>query len=46
MRTEDQIKTKLNQLKQIQKKFNTAEIMARIEILEWVLNAPTEKYHE
>jgi hypothetical protein len=45
MRTADQVKTKLIQLKELQKKFNMEEIRLQIDILEWVLNEPTEKYH-
>ncbi|MFC5651398.1 hypothetical protein ACFPYJ_20235 [Paenibacillus solisilvae] len=43
MRSEDQIKSKLIQLKSLNGK--NLEVEKQIEILEWVLNEPTEKYH-
>ncbi|WP_178075856.1 hypothetical protein [Paenibacillus oralis] len=46
MRTEDQIKRKLYELKQLSaKRANDPVVQAQIEILEWVLNQPIEKYH-
>ncbi|GIP10225.1 hypothetical protein J1TS5_23950 [Paenibacillus macerans] len=46
MRTEDQIKRKLYELKQLSaKRANDPVVQAQIEMLEWVLNQPIEKYH-
>lgn len=45
MRTQDQIKTKLTQLKETQKEANTQELKLQIEMLEWVLDEPTSQYH-
>jgi hypothetical protein len=52
MRSEDQIKRMINQLEQTAQQLNSADneeeinvIRAKIEILEWVLNAPVGKYH-
>jgi hypothetical protein len=46
LRTEDQIKQKLIQLQQMQQQFYSAQFKHQIEILEWVLNNPTESYHQ
>lgn len=52
MRTEDQVKRMMNQLEQTVQRLDSAEnadeikdIRSKIEILEWVLNAPIGKYH-
>lgn len=52
MRSEDQIKRKINELRMTMQRIQEAgnqemvnELQMRIEMLEWVLNAPTEKYH-
>ncbi|WP_198957469.1 hypothetical protein [Paenibacillus selenitireducens] len=52
MRSEDQIKRMIIQLEQTKQRLESVhesnelrEIVARIEMLEWVLNAPTGKYH-
>ncbi|MEK4511386.1 MULTISPECIES: hypothetical protein [Paenibacillus] len=52
MRSEDQIKSKINELQMTMNKMKTADnqevvdqLQIRIEMLEWVLNAPTAKYH-
>ncbi|MBA2938590.1 hypothetical protein HZF08_09755 [Paenibacillus sp. CGMCC 1.16610] len=52
MRSEDQIKRMMHQLEQMVQRLNPAdnadeikEIRAKIEMLEWVLNAPVGKYH-
>ncbi|WP_202556065.1 hypothetical protein [Paenibacillus silvestris] len=52
MRSEDQIKRMINQLEQTAQRLNSADneeeinaIRSKIEILEWVLNAPVGKYH-
>jgi hypothetical protein len=52
MRTEDQIKRKINELKVLlDRAENTNQVLlytvcdSQIEILDWVLNNPTEKYH-
>jgi hypothetical protein len=52
MRSEDQIKRKINELRMTCQRIEAAgnqeaadQVLIRIEMLEWVLNAPTEKYH-
>lgn len=52
MRSEDQIKRMMIQLEQMVQRLDEAhnsneinEIKAKIEILEWVLDAPAGKYH-
>lgn len=52
MRSEDQIKRMIIQLQQMIRRLNPArdqgeirEIRGKIEILEWVLDAPSGKYH-
>lgn len=52
MRSEDQIKRMINQLEQTAQRPSSADnaeeinaIRSKIEILEWVLNAPAGKYH-
>lgn len=49
MRTEDQIKRKLYELKNSLQNSTNEErsllLRAQIEMLEWVLNEPIEKYH-
>lgn len=52
MRSEDQIKSKIIELQITMDKMKTADnqevveqLQIRIEMLEWVLNAPTAKYH-
>lgn len=52
MRSEDQIKRMIIQLQQLQSNLHNEEnkiereaIQGKIEMLEWVLNAPVEKYH-
>lgn len=52
MRTEDQVKRMMNQLEQTVQRLDSTEnadeikdIRSKIEILEWVLNAPIGKYH-
>ncbi|MDD9270513.1 hypothetical protein ACFPES_25995 [Paenibacillus sp. GCM10023248] len=45
MRTENQVKAKLIQLRELQKVNDTEAIRIQIEMLEWVLNQPTESYH-
>ncbi|PWW00696.1 hypothetical protein DFQ01_11249 [Paenibacillus cellulosilyticus] len=52
MRSEDQIKRMIVQLQQLQRNLHSEEnaieleaVNGKIEILEWVLNAPVEKYH-
>jgi len=51
MRSEDQIKRMIIQLQQMMQRLDPAqeqeikEIRGKIEMLEWVLDAPTGKYH-
>lgn len=49
MRTEDQIKRKLYELNSLIQNSTNEErntlIRTQIEMLEWVLNEPVEKYH-
>ncbi|MGG6311816.1 hypothetical protein [Paenibacillus macerans] len=46
MRTEDQVKRKLIELKQLLAvRENDPVIQAQVDMLEWILNQPTEKYH-
>ncbi|MFC4807757.1 hypothetical protein [Paenibacillus sp. GCM10023250] len=46
MRSEDQVKAKLHQLKQLQQAADSDAVRIQIEMLEWVLNQPTGSYHE
>lgn len=52
MRSEDQIKRKIIELQMTMQQMQAAgnqdvanQFQMRIEMLEWVLNAPVEKYH-
>jgi len=49
MRSEDQVKSKLYELRQLmqnsQDEMRLATVQAQIEMLEWALHNPTEIYH-